>query len=62
MSEDVRSAQAAWTRLGPVPGETGRQLADRFHKATSRFFDQYRRHMPQQEAAAPRRGKPVGAR
>jgi hypothetical protein len=62
MSEDVRSAQAAWSRLGPVPGEAGRQLADRFHKATSRFFEQYRRHMPQQEAAAPRRGKPVGAR
>jgi hypothetical protein len=61
MSEDVRSAQAAWSRLGPVPGDTGRELADRFHKATNRFFDQYRRHMPQQDAA-PRRGKAVGAR
>jgi hypothetical protein len=61
MSEDVRGAQAAWTRLGPVPGDAGRQLADRFHRACSRFFDQYRRHMPQQEPAA-RRGKPVGVR
>jgi hypothetical protein len=61
MAEDVRGAQAAWTRLGPVPGEAGRQLADRFHRACSRFFEQYRRHMPQQEPAA-RRGKPVGAR
>jgi hypothetical protein len=61
MAEDVRGAQAAWTRLGPVPGETGRQLADRFHRACSRFFDQYRRHMPQPEPVA-RRGKPVGAR
>ena len=61
MSEDVRGAQAAWTRLGPVPGDAVRQLADRFHRACSRFFDQYRRHMPQQEPAA-RRGKPVGVR
>ena len=61
MAEDVRGAQASWTRLGPVPGETGRQLADRFHRACSRFFDQYRRHMPQQEPVA-RRGKPVGVR
>jgi hypothetical protein len=61
MAEDVRSAQASWSRLGPVPGEAGRQLADRFHRACSRFFDQFRRHMPQQEPA-PHRGKPVGVR
>jgi hypothetical protein len=61
MAEDVRGAQASWSRLGPVPGEAGRQLADRFHRACGRFFEQYRRHMPQQEPAA-RRGRPVGAR
>jgi len=61
MAEDVRAAQAAWNRLGPVPGATGRQLTDRFHRTCSRFFDQFRRHMPQQEAA-PRRQKAVGAR
>jgi uncharacterized protein DUF349 len=61
MADDVRGAQGAWTRLGPVPGEAGRELTDRFHRACSRFFDQLRRHMPQQEPAA-RRGKPVGAR
>jgi hypothetical protein len=61
MAEDVRAAQASWNRLGPVPGEAGRQLADRFHRACSRFFDQFRRHMPQQDAA-PRRAKAVGAR
>jgi hypothetical protein len=61
MAEDVRSAQASWSRLGPVPGEAGRQLADRFHRACSRFFDQFRRHMPQPEPVA-RHGKPVGAR
>jgi hypothetical protein len=62
MAEDVRAAQASWNRLGPVPGETGRQLSDRFHRACGRFFDQFRRHMPQQQEAAPRRAKAVGAR
>jgi hypothetical protein len=61
MGEEVRNAQASWSRLGPVPGDVGRQLGDRFHRACSRFFDQLRRHVPQQEPA-PRRGKPVGAR
>lgn len=61
MADDVRGAQGAWTRLGPVPGEAGRELGDRFHRACGRFFDQLRRHMPQQEPAA-RRGKPVGVR
>ena len=64
MSEDVRAAQAAWNRLGPVTGDEGRQLADRFHRACSRFFDQYRRHVPQQaqQDTSQRRGRPVGAR
>jgi uncharacterized protein DUF349 len=61
MADDVRSAQAAWTRLGPAPGETGRQLTDRFHRACSRFFEQLRRHVPQ-NAPQPQRGRPVGAR
>jgi hypothetical protein len=61
MAEDVRSAQASWSRLGPVPGDAGRQLGDRFHRACSRFFDQMRRHLPPAEPVA-RRGKPVGAR
>jgi hypothetical protein len=62
MADDVRGAQGAWTRLGPVPGEAGRELGDRFHRACGRFFDQLRRHMPQPEPAAARRGKPVGVR
>jgi hypothetical protein len=60
MADDVRSAQAAWTRLGPVPSEAGRQLSDRFHRACSRFFDQFRRHVPQNPQ--PQRAKPVGVR
>lgn len=61
MAEDVRQAQASWSRLGPVPGEAGRDLADRFHRAVTRFFDQFRRIVPPQQTA-PRGGKPVGAR
>jgi hypothetical protein len=61
MAEDVRQAQASWNRLGPVPGEPGRQLAERFHRACSRFFEQYRRRVPQQPQDA-RGRKPVGAR
>jgi len=41
--EDVRDAQAAWRRLGPVPGDEARALAERFHKTCNRFFDQHRR-------------------
>jgi hypothetical protein len=61
MGEDVRQAQASWNRLGPVPGEAGRQITERFHRACSRFFDQYRRHVA--PAAQPQGGgRPVGAR
>lgn len=35
----VREAQQAWLRLGPVPGEDGRQLAARFQRASRRFFE-----------------------
>jgi uncharacterized protein DUF349 len=48
MAEDVRQAQSSWNRLGPVPGNIGRELNDRFHRACNRFFDQYRRHVPPQ--------------
>ena len=60
MAEDVRQAQAAWNRLGPVPGEIGRALTERFHRACNRFHEQYRRKVPPQQQAA--RGKPVGTR
>ena len=63
MAEDVRQAQSAWSRLGPVPGDVGRDLSERFHKACTRFFDQYRRKVPQGSGGGhERRGKPVGAR
>ena len=46
MADEVRQAQASWSRLGPVPGDTGRQLTERFHKACNRFFEQLRRKVP----------------
>ena len=61
MAEDVRQAQASWSRLGPVPGETGRMLNERFHKAVTRFFDQYRRKVPPPQTAQ-RGQKAVGSR
>jgi len=61
MADDVRQAQSSWSRLGPVPGESGRQLTERFHRACNKFFDQYRRKVPP-TAPQPHRGKPVGAR
>jgi hypothetical protein len=60
MAEDVRQAQASWSRLGPVPGQTGRELTERFHKACNRFFDQYRRRVPSAHAGG--RGKELQAR
>jgi hypothetical protein len=42
----VKDAQNAWRRLGPVPGERGRQLNARFGRACKRFFDQARPSAP----------------
>jgi hypothetical protein len=61
MADEVRQAQASWSRLGPVPGDAGRQLAERFHRACNKFFEQYRRKVPPSQQPA-HRGKPVGAR
>ncbi|MCA1558940.1 MAG: DUF349 domain-containing protein [Acidobacteria bacterium] len=49
MADEVRQAQSSWTRLGPVRGESGRELSERFQRACSRFFEHYRRHVPQQQ-------------
>ena len=62
MAEDVRQAQSAWSRLGPVPGDTGRALNERFHRAVTRFFDQYRRKVPPPPQTPQRERKPVGTR
>ena len=41
--QDVRSAQAQWTRLGPVPAEIAGPLNERFQRACRRFYDQRKR-------------------
>jgi hypothetical protein len=38
-AEEVRQAQASWSRIGPVPDETRRALADRFQRAIRRIGD-----------------------
>jgi hypothetical protein len=39
-AEEVRKAQAAWRRMGPVPEAVGRELDERFQRACNRFFRQ----------------------
>ena len=41
--QEVRNAQAQWTRLGPVPPEVAGPLNERFQRACRRFYDQRRR-------------------
>jgi hypothetical protein len=41
--QEVRSAQAQWARLGPVPAEVAGPLNERFQRACRRFYDQRRR-------------------
>src|SRR5438128_11105132 len=37
--EDARQAQAAWSRIGPVPDALRRPLADRFQRALRRISE-----------------------
>ena len=41
--QEVRSAQAAWTRLGPLPSEERKPLQERFDRAVRKFFEMRRR-------------------
>jgi hypothetical protein len=52
-AEEVRKAQAAWRRLGPVPESIGRELEGRFQRACTRFFRQLDLH--RRPSAPPRR-------
>jgi len=38
-TDEVRQAQASWSRLGPVPEDVKRALADRFQRAIRRISD-----------------------
>ena len=43
--QEVRSAQSAWARLGPLDPDVRKPLQDRFDRACRRFFEQKRRHL-----------------
>jgi hypothetical protein len=40
-ADEVKRLQSERNALGVVPGETGRQLSDRFRAACERFFRDY---------------------
>ena len=44
---EVESAQAAWRRLGPLPGPEGTVLAERFDRACTQFFEKRPRPRPE---------------
>ncbi len=39
-ADEIKKAQAAWRRVGPVPEAVARELEDRFQRACNRFFKQ----------------------
>jgi hypothetical protein len=41
--QEVRSAQAAWNRLGPLPAEERKPLQERFDRSVRKFFEMRRR-------------------
>lgn len=41
--QEVRSAQSAWNRLGPLPVEERKPFQDRFDRAVRKFFEMKRR-------------------
>ena len=45
-AEELRQAQASWSRIGPVPEEVKRALADRFQKASRRINDRLSSNRP----------------
>jgi DNA polymerase III psi subunit len=52
-TSEVEAAQAAWRRLGPIPGAEGRALRERFDAACRRFFEL--RPQPSRSRAGARR-------
>ncbi len=45
-ASEVEQLQAAWRRIGPVPGEAGRELDERFKKASDEFQAKRPRESP----------------
>jgi hypothetical protein len=59
---EIESAQSAWQRLGPVPGEAGRALTERFEAAGRRFQERRPRIETKHPAAASGRDRAAGHR
>ena len=57
-TDEVKRAQMERRALGMVPGETGRQLSDRFRTACDRFFQQHPPPTVDRAARPPRDGAP----
>jgi hypothetical protein len=55
---EIESAQAAWQRIGPIPGEAGRELLARFEAAGRRFQEQRPRIEAPRATAPDRRDRP----
>jgi hypothetical protein len=58
----VKDAQAAWRRLGPVPGAEGHALAGRFFRASKRFFEVFGTGDDDERTVPSRRESGAGAR
>jgi exonuclease SbcC len=54
---ELEAAQAAWRRLGPLPGAEGRSLGERFDSATRRFAE-LRPRGERQRSDVPRQQRP----
>ena len=52
-AEELRQAQANWSRIGPVPEDVKRALADRFQKASRRINDRISASRPGGPASRP---------
>ena len=57
-ADDVRDAQGAYRRLGPLPAADGPELNDRFQRACGRFFDLLREKTGQPDAGRPASAPP----
>jgi hypothetical protein len=59
---ELETIEASWKRLGPLPGEAGRALAERFEQAARRFAQERPRveHKPEprRQERPPRRDRP----
>lgn len=61
IAEEVRQAQAAWSRLGPVPDAARRPLADRFQRAVRRVTDRLDASARSATGGRPSSARPVGS-